>query len=155
MKKQAKSTWVLFLTLLIGIAIGLLGYRVYMLQRIKSFKADREDLMFEKLFAHIVQPTPEQADTLRVIWNQYHEKLEQNHKQFFNETKTILDSMFEEMKPLLTEEQIQRLKERRHRDKPPRFHNKKPPYPDSIKDFPNEHNHEKHKPKPPDKVLLE
>ncbi|MDZ7723334.1 MAG: hypothetical protein U5R06_11155 [candidate division KSB1 bacterium] len=152
MKKQSKSTLILIVTLLIGMAIGVLGYRVYMLQRIREFKDHRADLMFEKLFARVVQPTPEQADTLRVIWQKYREQLESNHKQVLKETKTILDSMFKEMRPLLTEEQIKRLKERRHRDKRPHFHNRKPrPEPDSgfYKDK------DRDKPSPPNKLFLE
>lgn len=158
MKKQSKSILILLVTLLIGIAIGVLGSRVYTLHKIKDYKTEKADIMFERLFMRIVQPTPEQTDTLRIIWDKYQEKLQANHKHFFTETKTILDSMFKEMAPLLTDEQKQRLKERRHRDRrPPHFPGRTLPG-----HKPGEHRpphlpgpEETGRPAPPDELFLE
>ena len=104
---------ILLATLCIGIAVGVLGSRLYIEHRVQKFRNIRGEQMFGGIMEEIIQPTPEQADTLKSIFAKYQKSMRQMNTQFRRQTVAILDSLHDEITPLLTKEQLKRLEERR------------------------------------------
>jgi len=113
MNTKTKSALLLLLTLLIGVIVGVLGTRMVMEHRVAKFMAMRNDRFFQHRMEAFLQPRPEQMDTLNAIFDKYQPKFLQLNRKFRAESRAILDSLHKELDPVLTEEQLQRLKERR------------------------------------------
>jgi hypothetical protein len=113
MSTTLKSMAILLATLCIGIMVGVLGSRLYIEHRVQKFRDIRGEQMFGGIMEEIIQPTPEQADTLKSIFAKYQKSMQKMNGQFRSQTKAILDSMHAEIAPLLTKEQLKRLEERR------------------------------------------
>lgn len=113
MSIKLKSMVILLATLCIGIAVGVLGSRLYIEHRAQKFREIRGEQLFRGIMEEIIQPTPEQAETLNKIFAKYQKSRRQMNVQFRSQTKAILDSMYAEIAPLLTKEQLKRLDERR------------------------------------------
>ncbi len=122
MKKRAQSVLILLVTLMLGIVIGILGSRFYLLTCFRQMQPVSPPRVLNRFQEEVLRPTPQQADTLRAIFKKYRPKLVELHQQFRQETRTLLDSLQLELEPVLTEEQIRRLKARRsHHGGPGRF----------------------------------
>lgn len=113
MNTKTKSALMLLLTLLIGIIVGVLGGHMYMEHRVTKFMAMRNDRFFQHRMEEFLQPRPDQLDTLNAIFEKYQPKFLQLNRSFRAESRAILDSLHKELEPVLTKEQLQRLKERR------------------------------------------
>ena len=113
MNTKLKSAILLLLTLLIGVIVGVLGSRLYMERRVTKFMAMRNERFFQHRVEALLQPKPEQMDTLKTILDKYQPKFMQLNRRFRAESRAILDSLHKELEPVLTDEQLQRLKERR------------------------------------------
>jgi len=121
MKKSLQSILILTATLALGIVIGILGSRFYLMMKVRQFQPTSPPRLLNRFQEEVLRPTPEQADTLRAIFRKYRPKFVELHQQFREETRTLLDSMQTELKPVLTKEQIRRLRSRRARPRPGHF----------------------------------
>jgi hypothetical protein len=131
MNTKAKSTLVLLGVLLIGIIIGALGSslvrRNIWQDRVERFRSPEG---FSERLMHIIQPDQRQADQVRQILLKHHEKMEKITDQSRSMIKLHADSLLIDLKPVLTDEQMERLKDMLQR-RPPRHHDRHdPPPPD-------------------------
>jgi hypothetical protein len=129
MNTKTKSTLVLISVLLIGIIIGALGSSLIRrniwqdrLSRLRSPEGFSERLI------HIIQPDTQQEEQIRQILLKHHEKMEQITEQSRSMIKAHADSLLIDLKPLLTADQLDRLKEMLHR-RPPHYRDRREPPP--------------------------
>ncbi len=116
MTVQTKSSLILLVTLLLGIMIGALGMNFYKNQRMVQFKDFREREMFMGLHERIIQPHSEaQRDSIMQVLDKYLPRFKELHEKNKDEIAVIIDSLQNDLKPILSEEQWQRLIERRER----------------------------------------
>ncbi len=113
MNTKIKSAILLLLTLLIGVIGGMLGSRLYMEHRLKSFRAMRGERFLQHNMERLLMPTPEQRTALDSILRKYQPQFKQLNRKFRSESRALLDSLYKEMAPLLTEEQKKRMQARR------------------------------------------
>ncbi|NOY61167.1 MAG: hypothetical protein GXO75_19835 [Calditrichaeota bacterium] len=114
MTVQTKTTVIILTTLLIGFVLGFLfGNLQHRAQQYKRFSRFREHRGFLDLNERIIHPSPEQKKVVAKILEKYHKKFLQLNRRNFQSISTLLDSMYTELKPHLTKEQIQRLEKRR------------------------------------------
>lgn len=121
MNVWVKSTIVLLLTLLIGFGLGWYSGGVYHKHKRDSHFAEMRNrrprggrFSMPNRIGELVQPTDAQKDTLEAIIKKYHEKFIAKSFGDFEFVRTNIDSMILELKPVLNEEQLQRLEDRRH-----------------------------------------
>ncbi len=115
MSNKAKSALLLVLVLILGVFIGMQGTLAYMRLQVRDVRWERPGPPIQPMLEHIIQPTPEQRKELEEIIDRYAERLQHLSLDYRQETRALLDSMQQEIEPLLTEEQKQRLEERRRR----------------------------------------
>ena len=119
---RMKSLLILLATLAVGVVLGWLASNLWHdYQRLKRFEKihvrGRPFGLHERM-ERLLRPTEAQRDTLRAILDKYHQRFvqrQQAEREFFS---TMLDSMTEELRPILTEEQIKRLERRRYLMRP-------------------------------------
>jgi hypothetical protein len=124
MNVKLQSTMIIFATLSIGIAIGWFSASTWNEnQRMKQFekmRAQRGDhggggrFGMPRRMEQMIQPTADQEDTVKTILSKYHEKFIAKSARDFDFVRLTVDSLTEELKPILSEEQIEKLEERRH-----------------------------------------
>ncbi len=113
MNIRVKTAGILIGTLFLGGILGVLGSRLWVQARVQRFQEHRGQRFFVQLHTQIIQPTPAQEDTVNAILEKYERKMLQLRRQFGDETRTMLDSLQAELKPILNEEQLERLQKRR------------------------------------------
>jgi uncharacterized protein HemX len=111
------------LLIAIGFTAGFYTHRQLSVQRIKKVAAMRSAYGFEENLFRLIQPTEEQAAQLRPIVEGYAEQIAENSRQSRQRQKALVDSMRQEIRPFLTEEQGQQLERFSHRFKGPRHGN--------------------------------
>ena len=120
-----KSTVLLLLTLFIGFALGWYSSTAWEKHKREKFFAEMranrdkgERFSIPKKMINLIQPTEAQKDTVDAIVQKYHEKFIAKSVGDFEFVKTMFDSLFLELKPVLTKEQYSRLEDRRQFFKP-------------------------------------
>ena len=112
MNIQAKSSLVLILTLIIGVALGVLIDRTVLHQsfetRIERFQSPKG---FTHIFERIIEPDSKQMEAIREIVVRHFEKMGEYRHRSRLEMKTLMDSLRLELEPILTMEQKEKLKE--------------------------------------------
>ncbi|MBN2426495.1 MAG: hypothetical protein JXR46_09600 [Calditrichaceae bacterium] len=138
MKVKTRTIIVLSMTLILGIMIGWIGGNIFRKdfyeERMRHF---RNPERFVDNFERIIQPTDEQRDKLRQIFQAHHEKTLKMGEKFRQSMKSNFDSIKTEVDSLLTTEQKEKLEkflerqDRIERRFPP------PPPPDRPDEFRN------------------
>lgn len=114
MTVQTKTSVIILTTLLIGFVLGFLFGNLQHRAQYRRFSRFREHRGFLDLNERIIHPTEEQRKVIDDILEKYHEKFLQLNQRNFQSISTLLDSMYADLKPHLTKEQIQRLEKRRN-----------------------------------------
>ncbi len=114
MTVQTKTSVIILTTLLIGFVLGFLFGNLQHRAQYKRFSRFREHRRFLDLNKRIIHPTEEQRKVVDGILEKYHKKFLRLTQHNFQTISALLDSMYAELKPHLTKEQIQRLEERRN-----------------------------------------
>lgn len=111
MNTQAKSSLLLILTLLIGIALGVLIDRTLIHQsferRIDRFRGPGG---FAHIIERIIEPDANQMEQIKIIFERHTEKMNDYRLRSRQEMKVIMDSLRLELEPILTIEQKEKLK---------------------------------------------
>ena len=104
----------LVLTLLIGVFVGLMGGRIYRTPD-RAFR-DRppgrfmdEDFITRRI-ERAIDPTDAQRDTVRKIVDAHAQRFLELHRQQFEETARLMDSLVAGLEGVLTPEQLERFK---------------------------------------------
>lgn len=125
MNAKAKSIFVLVGVLLIGVIIGAFGSSLlrknFIEERISRFRTPEG---FTGRIIDIIQPEEEQRKKVEAILLKHHQMMLEIGEQTREEIKTHVDSLMNELKPLLSAEQLERL-EKKIRRRPPHFHDRK------------------------------
>ncbi len=122
MSIHLKTALILLATLLLGIVIGALGSIAFRRHQIRSTIADlRQRPSFLDYTMQIIQPTETQEDTVRSILVDHHQKLRNVSIKQRRAMIALVDSMEARLQSVLTEEQMERLRQRRQKRRPPHF----------------------------------
>jgi hypothetical protein len=115
MKPQTKSIFVVIATLIIGMLLGALingSIRSQIHDRV--FNGPRQD-RFGQMMERIIQPDSTQAEAIHELMDRYAPRFAEQHQRHTAEMKYLVDSLNEELAPILTEEQMARLMDRLNR----------------------------------------
>lgn len=124
MNVKLQSTLIIFATLLIGFLLGWFSagtwHKNKQLTQFNMMRAQRAErgaggrFGMARRLEQMIQPTETQKDTVKAILSKYHEKFIAKSARDFDFVRLTVDSLAEELKPILSEEQIEKLDERRH-----------------------------------------
>lgn len=111
MNKQLKISLLLLSTLIIGMMIGFLVSGRLVSNRIENMRNNYSETGFGREIKRIIQPTPEQQEKLRPVFQEFAEKnrelmgdMHENQKELFIELKKDLSH-------ILDDNQIKRLED--------------------------------------------
>ncbi len=127
MKTKTKSIILLVVIFLLGAFLGIVADRTLIEHRLRQrfVRAEDPEIMKRILF-RIVQPRDEQREEIETVLDKYSKRLNSMRLSMRQETTTLLDSLKNEIEPLLTAEQKQRLED--HKQKMMRFGRPKFPF---------------------------
>jgi hypothetical protein len=112
MNTKIKATFIILITLIIGIIIGSMLSRAYLRYRVKKLiPFRREPMNFISHIEEIIQPTPEQREKIREILKKHAEETLEIHIKHQKEIQASIEELNAELDPILTPEQKKRLKE--------------------------------------------
>ncbi len=115
MNVQLKSAIIILATLFLGVAIGAMAMKQLYKPGKPQFADFRERDAFMHLHEGIIQPNSEaQRDSIHQVLTLFLPKFRKLTEQHRSEIRALVDSMQSQLEPLLSKEQIQRLKERRN-----------------------------------------
>lgn len=116
MKAKARSFFILSSTLLVGMLLGALVHAHFFDNRVKRVHRISTQDGFVASYVETIQPSsPEQETALREVLavsaTQVHEAFQSSRDQ----VRARIDAMYEQLEPMLSAEQVERLQERRDR----------------------------------------
>ena len=124
MNTKTKSTLVLTGILILGIIIGALGSSLFTHRmwndRVSRFRTSEG---FTQRILERIDPDPDKREAVKKILIDEHKKLTQKYEQTRLQIEVYTDSVLLELKPLLTEEQMERAtrylkRTKHHRERP-------------------------------------
>jgi hypothetical protein len=111
MNIKFKTYFILFITLIIGILLGILGSRVMVKSEVERILSRGPRLHFIFMFKRIIDPAPEQEEKINQILNKYSRKIDALAETNRREFEKLKRDIRRELDPLLTLEQKKRLDE--------------------------------------------
>ena len=124
MNTKTKTTALIIVTLLIGVAIGFLARGAINYGTFRPPHKVRSPEGFTNAIKEIIQPTPAQEKQVNQILKDFGEYFEATMKSHRAEMTGVMDSLDKKFEPILTPEQLDRLKS--HRKKAEKWHDRKP-----------------------------
>lgn len=112
MNMKLKVTFIIIITLVLGIVVGALANRTFSQRRIRSILSSRSPEFFVAFYERILEPDTEQSKMIREILDKYAKSISESRENFTSEMQSTFESMKAEIDPILTPEQKERLKER-------------------------------------------
>ena len=110
MNVKAKTALIIGITLIIGIFLGAMLNRALIRQRIhKVFSIQRPDRCVY-FIEDMIRPEPEQREQIRAILEKHSDRMREMRQTYFKEMEAERESFFKELEPILTPEQMERLK---------------------------------------------
>lgn len=118
MNTRAKSILILLGTLAVGIAIGALATSVIFNARLDSLHALRGPGGMSERILSVIQPeNAEQEAEIRAILDASGQRLHELRRSQIRPFRMVIDSMYMQIQPLLTDEQNERLQTWREEDR--------------------------------------
>lgn len=117
MKTSVKSTIIIIVTLLIGMAIGFEFNEIVFRGHFKKIRDFRRPAGFMNFFEDVIKPDEKQKKEIEPIIMKYHQRTESVVQNSFKQVDLIMDSLKAELKPKISAEQYKRLEERFERMK--------------------------------------
>jgi hypothetical protein len=111
MNLKVKITFLIIITLVIGIVIGAMLNRAVSQNRIRRILERRNPPIFISFYERIIEPNADQRDSVRKVLDKYAQRLSKIRTNFQDELQSSFESMKAELEPLLTAEQKERLEE--------------------------------------------
>lgn len=108
MNIKLKMTFVIIITLALGIAIGAMVNRTLSQNRIKSILSKRRSDIFVTTYKKILQPNASQRELIREILYKYANRVTEIQTNFREDMESSIESMRAELDPILTPEQKKR-----------------------------------------------
>lgn len=135
---KAKPYIILFLTLLIGIAIGVLGSGRFVKHKIESMRNMQTKEGMVETMEKMLDLNPDQVKLVRPVLEEHSLRMRELWKDHRKERRAEMDKLFDALEPVLNDEQADQLRTRMrrilmgihgprrpgdrgmHKDKPPR-----------------------------------
>lgn len=135
MNVRLKMTFMIIITLALGIIIGAMLNRTLMQNRIRNMLSWRNPGHFVTLFEKIIEPDSKQSKLIREALDKHAKRISKIRKNFHKKSKSEFEAMKKEIDSILTPEQKKRLEERLSRRFPRRrmFPDKRGPWWDKRK----------------------
>lgn len=128
LQSKSKSIIIIVSTLILGVIIGLTSARFFIHHRIDRLAEMRHVDGFINVMENIIKPSEDQAGKIRKIIANHHKRVSEFREQHIVDLQVIMDSLKTDLKPYLTDEQLERFEKMRSRkkgfEKPP-FHRPK------------------------------
>ncbi len=125
MKSHIKPFIVILMTLVIGFGLGIFTSGYFFKQRVDRFTRVAREEGFIKHHVEMLEATETQQSEIRPILEKHYRVLE----EYRNGIRMQFDSMRMELRPYLTEEQLEKMKQRRRKMRRPGKRRKGPPPP--------------------------
>jgi Spy/CpxP family protein refolding chaperone len=119
MNVKSKTYFIIIITLLIGILLGILTSQFLIKDQIEKMITMGPQRHFIFMFKRIIDPTPEQEEKINKILEKYSKKLMELFLKNRGEFIKLQNSVRKELDPILTAEQKKRLEKSLNRR--PRF----------------------------------
>jgi hypothetical protein len=96
-------------SLLLGLVIGVLATGRFTQHKVEQIKEmGTPDGIHKRLF-HMIDPTDAQHDSIKPILREFARKSDELRRQHWQEHRILFNEMLEQLTPLLTNEQLERL----------------------------------------------
>jgi len=115
---KSKVTFIIVITLVLGIVIGFMLNRVYSQRRVRNILSRRSPEFFVTFYERILEPDTKQSKMIREILDTHAKQVSDIRENFQVELQSLFESMKAQIDPILTPEQKERLKERFPRPSP-------------------------------------
>ena len=112
---HGKTAMILLSTLIIGILCGALITGAVTQARITPLGGAPSPDRFIRHMDRIIQPDAKQREAIQQTLEDYRPRFEATMTQHRDEIRALIDSLQKDLKPLLTEEQLERMRKRRMR----------------------------------------
>ena len=109
MRMEAKSTAILLATLAIGVVLGMVGQGMLMRERTAQVGELRRPPGFVAHMDEVIQPRTEQRESIRSVLEMTARRNQQIMGLAREELRAVLDSMRQQLAPLLDPDQRERL----------------------------------------------
>lgn len=109
MKMETKTVLIVLGILIIGMIIGALITGAFARHRVGRFTSMREPGRLSARVERIIDPDESQREAVREILRKHSERFQEIHSQFEGEMLALRDSLREDLDPILTDEQKERL----------------------------------------------
>ena len=110
---KTKSLLIILTTLALGILIGILGTNYFRTKRIKEYRSYTTVDGFTHKFLKAIEPTEEQKEQILPIIKEYSKRNHDLRKEYRNDFRKLIKEFNEELKPVLTKEQLEKLEQGR------------------------------------------
>jgi Spy/CpxP family protein refolding chaperone len=115
MNDKIKFSGIIIGTLLIGFVIGFLTNGRLVKSRIDRMQSFYTEKGANRAFMRVLDPTPEQMEQIRPILQQHARQNKELLKHHRSEQQALFLELENELRPLLTDEQMEKLEELKHR----------------------------------------
>jgi len=115
MNDKIKFTGIIIGTLLIGFVIGFLTNGRLVKSRIDNMQSFYTEKGADRAFMRVLNPTPEQMEQIRPILHRHAQQNRELLGHHRSEQQALFVELEDELRPLLTEVQMERLEELKHR----------------------------------------
>ena len=114
MNIHLKTAAILLATLIIGMVCGALILGAFARDRLQPPPQMTRERFVER-WVRMVRPDQEQMRRIREVVGEHEPGFRENYMRHRQEMQTLVDSLHRDLEPILTEEQLQRIKEIRER----------------------------------------
>lgn len=125
--KNIKGIITIIGLLALGFVGGFFTHRQVTIQKVQKVREIGQARGFQRHLLDFLEPTAEQRAELQPIIERYADQMGEQWKAHRQERRALVEAMHQEIKPLLTESQIERLDEFSRRVRGRRDMNGKPP----------------------------
>lgn len=111
MRMKLRITILIIITLLLGFVIGMLTSAWLRHNRMKPVRTFASEQYFRQHFFKIVEPSEQQKHELDSIIEFYADDFNEMSRQYRENFESLMDKQWEDIKPVLNREQIEKLEE--------------------------------------------
>lgn len=116
MSPKSKTVTIIFITFVLGIALGAVGAGTfrYMFDKRHPDGRPRPENHTERIM-NLLELSDDQVDTVKAILDNHSERMRINFQESMKYLEASIDSLEDELAPVLTDEQLGKLKDERKR----------------------------------------
>ncbi|MBC8174498.1 MAG: hypothetical protein H8E82_02425 [Candidatus Marinimicrobia bacterium] len=116
LQSKSKSIIIIVSTLILGVIIGLTSARFLVHNRIERLAEMSHLEGFVNVMENIIKPSEDQAEEIREILTNHHKRISEMREQHIVEIQIVMDSLKTDLKPYLTDRQLEQIEKMRSRN---------------------------------------